>query len=52
MTDMLRSAITDGTGSAMKSAFKHYSKIPIVGKTGTTSDDAMYGSSAIHQTFH
>lgn len=40
MTDMLRTVITDGTGKSIKSSFKNYGKIPIVGKTGTTQNYA------------
>ncbi|GGH25836.1 transglycosylase domain-containing protein [Paenibacillus segetis] len=38
MTDMLRTVITDGTAKSIKSEFKNYGKIPIVGKTGTTQN--------------
>ncbi|MFD2612886.1 transglycosylase domain-containing protein [Paenibacillus gansuensis] len=40
MTDMLHTVITDpkGTGVSMKRDFKHYGKIPIVGKTGSTQN--------------
>ncbi|GIO85165.1 hypothetical protein J25TS5_20970 [Paenibacillus faecis] len=40
MTDMLRTVITSGTGKSIKSDFKNYGKIPIVGKTGTTQNYA------------
>jgi len=40
MTDMLRTVITSGTGTQVKSQFQHYGKIPVVGKTGTTQEDA------------
>jgi len=40
MTDMLRTVITDGTGKSIKSDFKKYGKIPVVGKTGTTQNYA------------
>lgn len=40
MTDMLRTVITSGTAKDLMSKFKHYGKIPIVGKTGSTQDDA------------
>ncbi|WP_334071798.1 MULTISPECIES: transglycosylase domain-containing protein [Paenibacillus] len=40
MTDMLRTVITSGTGKSIKSDFKNYRKIPIVGKTGTTQNYA------------
>ncbi|WP_249716384.1 penicillin-binding protein 1A [Paenibacillus sp. J31TS4] len=39
MTDMLRTVITSGTGADIKSFFKNYGKIPVVGKTGSTQDD-------------
>lgn len=39
MTDMLRTVVSNGTGSRVKSRFKHNDRVPIVGKTGTTSDD-------------
>ncbi|MCC3372963.1 penicillin-binding protein 1A [Cohnella sp. REN36] len=38
MTDMLRTVVTDGTGKTIKSWFKNYGKIPVVGKTGTTQN--------------
>jgi penicillin-binding protein len=38
MTDMLRTVITDGSGTMVKSKFKHFGKIPIAGKTGTTQN--------------
>ncbi|MGG6310043.1 transglycosylase domain-containing protein [Paenibacillus macerans] len=40
MTDMLRTVIKDGTGKSIKSDFKNYGKIPVVGKTGTTQNYA------------
>ncbi|MDI4646468.1 penicillin-binding protein 1A [Cohnella hashimotonis] len=40
MTDMLRTVVTDGTGKSVKNGFNNYGKIPIVGKTGTTSNYA------------
>jgi penicillin-binding protein len=40
MTDMLRTVITSGTATDLMSKFKHYGKIPIAGKTGSTQDDA------------
>lgn len=40
MTDMLRTVITDGTARSLKSDFKSYGKIPIVGKTGSTQNYA------------
>jgi len=39
MTDMLRTVITEGTATRVKSRFEHEDKVPIVGKTGTTSDN-------------
>jgi len=39
MTDMMRTVISDGTAVSIKSTFKHYGKIPVVGKTGSTQDD-------------
>jgi len=40
ITDMLRTVVTSGTGTVIRSEFKHYGKIPVVGKTGTTQEDA------------
>ncbi|OXM85891.1 transglycosylase domain-containing protein [Paenibacillus rigui] len=40
MTDMMRTVVTAGTASDLMSKFKHYGKVPIVGKTGSTQDDA------------
>jgi penicillin-binding protein len=40
MTDMMRTVITQGTATDLMTKFKHYGKIPIVGKTGSTQDDA------------
>lgn len=40
MTDMLRTALRDGTGKSIRSDFKNYSKIPVVGKTGSTQNYA------------
>lgn len=40
MTDMMRTVITEGTATDLKTNFKHYGKIPVVGKTGSTQDDA------------
>lgn len=39
MTDMMRTVITEGTATDLKSKFAYYGKIPIVGKTGSTQDD-------------
>ncbi|MFD0671852.1 transglycosylase domain-containing protein [Cohnella sp. GCM10027633] len=36
MTDMMRTVVKDGSGKSLKTQFKGYGKIPIVGKTGTT----------------
>ncbi|MWV45160.1 carboxypeptidase [Paenibacillus sp. HJL G12] len=40
MTDMLRTVITDGTGSTVRDNYKHFKKVPIVGKTGSTQNYA------------
>ncbi|UQZ87212.1 Penicillin-binding protein 1F [Paenibacillus konkukensis] len=40
MTDMMRTVVTAGTATDLMSKFKHYGKISIVGKTGSTQDDA------------
>ncbi|WP_231506286.1 transglycosylase domain-containing protein [Paenibacillus sp. UNC451MF] len=40
MSDMMRTVITSGTATDLMSKFKHYGKVPIVGKTGSTQDDA------------
>ncbi|HEY2493973.1 MAG TPA: transglycosylase domain-containing protein [Paenibacillus sp.] len=40
MTDMLRTAITEGTASLVKEKYKHFNKVPIVGKTGSTQNYA------------
>ncbi|WP_281887879.1 transglycosylase domain-containing protein [Paenibacillus sp. YYML68] len=40
MTDMMRTVITSGTATDLMTKYKHYGKIPIVGKTGSTQDDA------------
>ena len=42
MTDMLRTVVSssDGTGHLIATDFKQYRKIPIVGKTGTTQNNA------------
>ncbi len=40
MTDMLRTVVTEGTGGSIKRDFKYYNRVPIVGKTGSTQDDA------------
>lgn len=38
MTDMLRTVITEGTASTVKSTYKHFKEVPIVGKTGSTQN--------------
>ncbi len=38
MTDMLRTVITEGTASVVKSKYKHFNDVPIVGKTGSTQN--------------
>lgn len=38
MTDMLRTVVTSGTATSLKSQFKNYKDIPIAGKTGTTQN--------------
>ncbi|WP_025697046.1 transglycosylase domain-containing protein [Paenibacillus durus] len=40
MTDMLRTVITNGTGSTVRSNYKHFKDIPVVGKTGSTQNYA------------
>jgi penicillin-binding protein len=40
MTDMMRTVITAGTATDLMKKFKNYGKIPVVGKTGSTQDDA------------
>jgi penicillin-binding protein len=40
MTDMMRTVITAGTATDLMKKYKHYGKMPIVGKTGSTQDDA------------
>ncbi|MFS0839458.1 transglycosylase domain-containing protein [Paenibacillus sp. 1P03SA] len=40
ITDMMRTVITEGTATSIKKSFKFYGKIPVVGKTGSTQDDA------------
>lgn len=39
MTDMLRTVVTNGTATRVRNRFEHRDTIPIVGKTGTTSDN-------------
>ncbi|XID95251.1 transglycosylase domain-containing protein [Paenibacillaceae bacterium WGS1546] len=38
MTDMLRTVVTNGTGTSIMSQFKNFKTIPVVGKTGTTQN--------------
>ena len=38
MTDMLKTVITNGTGTMVRSKFKHFGEIEIAGKTGTTQN--------------
>lgn len=38
MTDMLRTAVVNGTGYRVYQRFKYKDRVPIAGKTGTTSD--------------
>ncbi|AOZ91557.1 penicillin-binding protein 1A [Paenibacillus crassostreae] len=40
MTDMLRTVITQGTGSTVKNNYNHWKEVPIVGKTGSTQNYA------------
>ncbi|MCZ8520241.1 MULTISPECIES: transglycosylase domain-containing protein [Paenibacillus] len=40
ITDMMRTVITSGTATDLMKTFKHYGQVPIVGKTGSTQDDA------------
>ncbi|CAG7622526.1 transglycosylase domain-containing protein [Paenibacillus allorhizosphaerae] len=40
MSDMMRTVITAGTATDLMKSFKYYGKMPIVGKTGSTQDDA------------
>lgn len=39
MTDMLKTVISHGTGTSIKSTFKNYGKIEVAGKTGSTQND-------------
>jgi penicillin-binding protein len=39
MTDMLRTVITEGTAAEVERRFKYKQKVPIAGKTGTTSEN-------------
>lgn len=38
MTDMLRTVITEGTASTVRSNYEHFKEVPIVGKTGSTQN--------------
>lgn len=38
MTDMLRTVITEGTASTVRSNYEHFKDVPIVGKTGSTQN--------------
>lgn len=38
MTDMLRTVITNGTGSKVRDTYKKFNEIPVVGKTGSTQN--------------
>ncbi|MEX2460043.1 MAG: transglycosylase domain-containing protein [Paenibacillaceae bacterium] len=40
MTDMMKSVVSGGTAADLKDSFKHYNEVPIVGKTGSTQNDA------------
>ncbi|MGM1049957.1 MAG: transglycosylase domain-containing protein [Bacillota bacterium] len=42
MTDMMRTVITNGSGSTVRDNYKHFNKVPVVGKTGSSQD---YGDS-------
>jgi len=43
MADMLKTVIQSGTGSTIKSTFKHYGEVEVAGKTGSTQiDDNMW----------
>ncbi|MEO3947566.1 transglycosylase domain-containing protein [Gorillibacterium sp. CAU 1737] len=39
MTDMLRTVITEGTGTLIRKTFQHYGEVATSGKTGSTQDD-------------
>lgn len=39
INDMLRTVISNGTASLIKSKFKHYGEVPVFGKTGTTQNN-------------
>lgn len=38
MTDMLRTVITNGTGSKVRDTYKKFNEVPVVGKTGSTQN--------------
>jgi penicillin-binding protein len=40
MTDMLKSVVESGTASDLKKEYEHSDKVPFVGKTGSTQNDA------------
>lgn len=42
MTDMMRTVITNGSGSTVRDSYKHFNQIPVVGKTGSSQN---YGDS-------
>ncbi|NMO94682.1 penicillin-binding protein 1A [Paenibacillus lemnae] len=42
MTDMMRTVITEGSGSTVRDNYKHFNDIPVVGKTGSSQN---YGDS-------
>lgn len=39
ITDMLKTVLSNGTGTQIKSSFSGYGKMDVVGKTGSTQDD-------------
>lgn len=39
MMDMMRTVLTEGTGGLARRNFNHANKVPVYGKTGTTSND-------------
>lgn len=40
ITDMMRTVVSSGTATLLKKDFAYYDKVPIVGKTGSTQNDA------------
>lgn len=40
MADMMRTVITNGSGYIVRDHYKHFKKVPIVGKTGSSQDYA------------